>query len=55
MTQKEKLNEAMRVAMRVKSIAKSIEFDAKDYDMTWPLQYVKDLNNLADNFLKLFK
>jgi hypothetical protein len=55
MTQKEKLNEAMKVAMRVKSIAKSIEFDARDYDESWPLHHVRDLNNLADNFLKLFK
>jgi hypothetical protein len=55
MTQKEKLNKAMEVAMRVKSIARSLEFDAKDYDVSWPLHHVKDLNNLADNFLKLFK
>ena len=28
---------------------------SKDYDESWPLHHVKDLNNLADNFLKLFK
>ena len=55
MTQKKKLDEAIKVAMRVKSIAKSIEYDSKDYAMNWTLQYVRDLNNLADNFLKLFK
>ena len=55
MTQKEKLNEAMKFAMRIKSIARSLEFDANDYDASWPMYHVKDLNNLADNFLKLFK
>lgn len=53
MTQKEKLNEAMKVAMRVQSIARSIERECKDYDETWALSYVRDLKNIAENFLKL--
>ena len=45
MTQKEKLHQAEMTAMRVQSIARSIERECKDY--------VRDLKNITDNFLKL--
>lgn len=53
MTQKEKLQQALMMAMQVKSIARSIEIECKDYDETWALNYARDLKNVADNFLKL--
>ena len=55
MTQKDKLKEAFMMAQRVKGIAHSIEFDAKDYDERWPLQYSESLKTIADNFLKLME
>ena len=53
MTQREKLMRATMMAQRLKGIAKAIEYDAKDYDVRWPLQYSESLNNIADEFLKL--
>lgn len=53
MTQKEKLQQASMMAMRVQSIARNIERECKDYDETWALSYVRDLKNITDNFLKL--
>lgn len=53
MTQKEKLMRATMMAERIKSIAKSIEYDARDFDCSWPLNHARDLTMLADNFLKL--
>lgn len=53
MTQKEKLMRATMMAQAVKSIASRLEFDARDYDCSFPLARARDLNNLADEFLKL--
>lgn len=53
MTQKEKLQQASMMAMRVQSIARSIERECKGYDETWALSYVRDLKNIAENFLNL--
>ena len=53
MTQKEKLQQASMMAIRVQNIARNIEKDCKDYDETWALSYARDLKNIADNFLKL--
>lgn len=53
MTQKEKLHQAEMMALRVLSIAISIERECKDYDETWALSYTQDLKNIADKFLKL--
>lgn len=53
MTQKEKLQQASMMVMRVQSIARSIERECKDYDETWALSYARDLKNIAENFLKL--
>lgn len=41
------------MAMRVQSIAISIERECKDYDETWALDYARDLKNITENFLKL--
>ena len=53
MTQREKLTKAILMAQAIKSVAKSLEYDAKDYDCSFPLAHAKYLNNLADEFLKL--
>lgn len=53
MTQKEKLQQASIMAMRVQSIARSIERECKDYDETWALSYARDLKNISENFLNL--
>ena len=49
----DKLLKAGMMAHKIKSIARSIEFDANDYDCRWPLRYAKELNDLADEYLKL--
>lgn len=53
MTQKEKLMRATMLAQAVKSVARRLEFDAKDYDCSFPLSRARELDNLADEFLKL--
>lgn len=53
MTQKEKLQQATMMAMRIQGIARSIERECKDYDETWALSYARDLKNVAENFLNL--
>lgn len=42
-------------AQRVKSIAHNLEYDAKDYDVKFPLRYAKELNDLVNNFLNKSK
>ena len=53
MTQREKLMKATMMAQAIKSVAKSLEFDARDYDCSFPLSRARELNNIADEFLKL--
>lgn len=53
MTQKEKLMRASIMAQKIKNIAQSLRYDAKDYDVHFPLQYAKDLESIANEFLKL--
>lgn len=53
MTQKEKIIKAKMMAMQIKSIANSLRFDAKDYDIHFPLAYADRLISIADEFLKL--
>ena len=53
MTQREKLMKATMMAQAIKSVAKSLEYDAKDYNCSFPLAHARYLNNLADEFLKL--
>lgn len=52
MTQKDKLREATKMAIGVRSIANSIRCDANEYDTRWPLTYADSLDRLADSFLK---
>lgn len=54
-TQKDKIIEATILAQRVKYVADRIEFDAKDYDTHWPLEYSKELRDMATEFLELGK
>ena len=51
-TQKEKLIKATMMAQRMKSIASSLRYDAKDYDVRFPLAYADQLEKLANDFLK---
>ena len=55
MTQRDKIREAYMLAQRVKGIARSIKFDANDYDVKWPIRHADDLEKAADEFLKLMK
>ena len=52
MTQKEKIGEAIMLAMRVKSIASSIKSEGNNYDMQWHKGYCEQLTNACDSFLK---
>ena len=52
MTQKEKLIKATQMAMRVKSVAGRLRYDAKDYDVRFPLEYARELEDMANEFLK---
>lgn len=52
MTQKEKINEAVMFAMRVKSIANNIKSDGDSYDMQWHKRYVEQLNNACESIIK---
>jgi hypothetical protein len=53
MTQKEKIQKALTAAMQIKSIANSLEHEAKSYDSTWPLSYSRDLKTISENLLKV--
>jgi len=53
MTQKDKLLQARMMAFKIRSIANSLQFDARDYDVQFPLAYARDLKQMADDFLKL--
>ena len=53
MTQKEKIQKALTAAMQIKSVANSLEHEAKSYDSTWPLSYSRDLKTISENLLKV--
>ena len=53
MTQREKLMKATMMAQAIKSIARRLEFDARSYDCLFPLAHARDLDLIADEFLKL--
>ena len=53
MTQREKLMRATMMAQAIKSVARRLEYDARNYDCSFPLAHARDLNNIADEFLKL--
>ena len=53
MTQREKLMRATMMAQAIKSVARRLEFDARNYDCSFPLAHARDSNNIADEFLKL--
>ena len=52
-TQKEKLVKATQIAMRIKSMASRLRYDAKDYDVRFPLSYADDMERMANEFLKM--
>ena len=53
MLQKDKLMRATMFAQKVKSLANSLEVQARDYDVKWPLDTIQALREAADSFLKL--
>lgn len=53
MTQKEKLQKANIMAMKLKSIARNIKTDCLSYDSTWALEYAEELDKLGNDFLNL--
>lgn len=48
-----KLDKAKQLAQRVKVLANSLEVQARDYDVKWPLKTIQALKAVADDFLKL--
>lgn len=53
MTQKEKLMRATMMAHQIKSVADSLRYDAKDYDVRFPISHADRLESIANEFLKL--
>ena len=53
MTQKEKIGRAIQMALQIKSIASSLRYDAKDYDVRFPLSYADRLDKLAESYLSI--
>ena len=53
MTQKEKLREATMMALRITGIANALRNDAREFDCYFPLSHATELENIANNFLKL--
>ena len=51
MTQKEQIIKATQMAMRIKSIAHSLRYDARDYDVRFPIEYADQLEQIAEDFL----
>ena len=39
--------------MLIKSIARSLEYAAKSYNVTWFLSYSQDLKTISENLLKV--
>lgn len=52
-TQKEKLTKATQMAMRIKSMASRLRHDAIDYDVRFPHVYAEQMEEIANDFLKL--
>lgn len=52
-TQKEKLIKAALMANRIKSIARSLRTEAKIYDVKFPNAFADELENIANEYLKL--
>ena len=53
MTQKVKLKKATMMPLMVRSTAKNIRCEAKDYDTKWPLHYADAPEQLANEFLRI--
>lgn len=53
MTQKEKLGRATMLAIQVRNIANQLRYDAKDYDVHFPLEHATRLEKAANEFLNL--
>ena len=50
-TKAELRGQAIRFAMRIKAVAKSIESEGDDYDMKWHRRYCKQLSDASDEFI----
>lgn len=53
MTLKEKMQKATILAARIKMVASRLRSDARDFDCRFPLEHAKQLEEMADEFLKL--
>lgn len=51
MTQKMKLAAARMMAMRIKSVARDLRSDAREYDCRFPLEHAARLETIAEEFL----
>ena len=52
MTQREKIGKAIQMAMQIKNVARSLRYDARDYDCKFPIAHAERLERMADEFLK---
>lgn len=52
-TQRDKIIKAQLLANRVKSIARSLRTEAKIYDVKFPNAFADELDNIANEYLKL--
>ena len=41
------------MALQIKSVARSLRYDARDYDCRFPLEHAERLERIADEYLKL--
>lgn len=53
MTLREKMQRATILATRIKMVASRLRSDARDFDYHFPLEHAKQLEEMADEFLKL--
>lgn len=52
-TQREKIIKAQLMAKRIKNMARQLRNEAKDYDVKFPIAYADELDNIANEYLKL--
>lgn len=55
MVQKDKARIAFTLALKMKSIADSLEREARSYDCKWPMSIADRLRNEAEDALKKLK
>lgn len=52
MTQKEKLARAAQYALRMKNLARRLQWESDEYDCKWSRQYISEILQGAEELLK---